>query len=262
MMLHRAAPLVLALCGLTGCVLGEPEPIPLELELDEDEPIPLQPVLTPDELAEQRRDVLRQRLETMDGIRADEARCPPTSYRELDVPLDAGPTFDRIAYHHLDASSITLADHPVKLPGVRYYQVWAGAGACLYGWHSFGCFVDDQAVHCEDRSSTDTLESFIETHELHRHPERLTDRQWLHLVAVLVGASRLRVLPGGDCGVQPEDDHEATSLVQVTRSDGHLALEALVDRSMGPFEEGDPIRVRLRIDDGEIDVSLSPKRVR
>ncbi|MCA9652684.1 MAG: hypothetical protein H6712_32240 [Myxococcales bacterium] len=250
--------LALACSGilLSGCMLQEPLPTPLELELDEDEPIPVQPVIDSEQRDAERRTRLQSRLSMVQELREDERLCPPVSYPALDLPLHAGPTFDRIAAAlPSPVHSIALADHPVQLPGVRYFQVSMAGGACMLSWWSTGCFVDDAHVHCATPESTDALQAFVLDHGLAEHPDRLSDEGWLHLVATLVGASRMLATPerratcidGLPAAVAPR------VRTRISRSTDHLSLAVPLHMASSSMVRGDMISVVLEIDEGEVE---------
>lgn len=233
---------------LLGCSVGEPDPVPLDLELDEDATYPSEPVPTLEELAEKHRQRLREELESIEVDREADSHDLDRRYRPLDVSLDGGPTFDRVAKEVLDASSITLSDHPVRLAGLRYYEVSAGGGSCLYGWRSIGCFLGEEAVHCETLGSTDSLVAFVRAYGLDEHPERLSEDQWLHLVGALVGGmSRFAT-------ASPDDG----SRHRVSLGPGRLGLGARLLMGHGPWEPGKTVELELVIEGGEIRSSLTP----
>lgn len=184
-------------------------------------------------------------LHNRDVVQQRRANCPEMSYARIGPALRAGPTFASIAARVPATDMIQMTAHPVTLPGVAHYEVLTDV-AGTFVWSARGCFVGAQRVYCGDRRSDGALRAFIVDHDLDDDPLQLTGPQWLHLIAVLRGASKILALPGRDVancrdGV-PEAVRRATfSRVEVAedRVEVRVATEDRgVQPRFGPYEGG------------------------
>ena len=142
----------------------------------------------------------------------------------------------------------------MELPGAHYYRAIPSTSLCTIEVRSVGCYVTERDVHCGHPMRPNRLASFIEAHGLAERPGRLSEVDWVHLLAIfrvgipLSGLAELSGCATLDPGVTPP----SAGTITLSERDASISMPVL-HRRWGVEAEFSTVEVEIH--QGRVEVN-------